>query len=118
VAEADSRYTVSFFESRAASGAAKFCFAVAADRACDPAASACCAAGLSPKKLGLREFRLAVGACMLFGGVFVLINALQGMMRLLCLREGYFLNATTSPNLLNYRPALRRYAGARAPAPV
>jgi hypothetical protein len=62
VAEADSRYTVSFAESRAASGAAKFCFAAVADRACDPATSACCSEGSRTKKLGLREFRLAIGA--------------------------------------------------------
>jgi hypothetical protein len=49
-------------ESRAASGAAKFCFAVAADRACDAATSACCSAQSPTKKVGLREFRLAVGA--------------------------------------------------------
>jgi hypothetical protein len=58
--EADSHLSVSFAESRAASGA-KFCFAVAADRACDPAASACCSERSPTKKLGLREFRLAVG---------------------------------------------------------
>jgi hypothetical protein len=49
-------------ESRAASGTAKFCFAVAADRACDPATSPCCSAQSPTKRLGLREFRLAIGA--------------------------------------------------------
>jgi hypothetical protein len=63
VNEADSHLSVSFAESRAASGAAKFCFAVATDRACDPAASACCSERSPTQKLGLREFRLAIGAC-------------------------------------------------------
>jgi hypothetical protein len=113
---------VSFAESRAALGAAKFCFAVAADRACDPAASACCSAGSRTKKLGLREFRLAIGACVVV--VFVLVfnlMQLQGEgVSLYLVWDAAMVGLQHQPPPLypQCRPALLGATGARAPAPV
>lgn len=59
VPEAESALSVAFSESQANGW---FCFSVASDRGCDPAASPCCAKQSPTKAVGLREFRLAIGA--------------------------------------------------------
>jgi hypothetical protein len=61
VPEASSHLTISFAQSRAAAGA-RFCFEVVANRACDAATSPCCAAQSPTGDVGIREFRLQIGA--------------------------------------------------------